>query len=85
MMDNNDNNANLLIQEAEFRLQFLCESLDNMTRSWGNRLYIHIDMLEEKICSMSQEREIVVNAGSNLEYIDLYEHDNYLELYKIIV
>lgn len=32
---------------------------------------------------MSQNRQIIINVGSNLEYIDFYEHDNYLELYKI--
>lgn len=34
---------------------------------------------------MPQERQIIINAVSNLEYIDLYEHNNYLELYKSIV
>lgn len=34
---------------------------------------------------MSQNRQIIINVGSNLEYINFYEHDNYLELYKIII
>lgn len=42
-------------------------------------------MLKEKISSMSQNRQIIINVGSNLEYINFYEHDNYLELYKIII
>lgn len=42
-------------------------------------------MLEKKIWSLSQERQIIINAGSNLEPIDLYEYDNHINLYKIIV
>lgn len=42
-------------------------------------------MLEEKFWSMSYEWQIIINTWSNLEYIDLYGHDNHLELYKIIV
>ena len=84
-MDNNNDNVNWLIHEAEFWLQFLCESLDNMIFSSENRLDVCINILEEKIWSMSQERQIIINTGSNLEFIDLYEYDNHLEIYKIIV
>lgn len=34
---------------------------------------------------MSQKRQIVINVGSNLEFVNLYECDNHLDLYKNIV
>lgn len=49
MMNNNNDNMNLLMEEAEFKLQFLCESLDDMILSWENRLDVYRNMLEEKI------------------------------------
>ena len=48
VMNNNDN-MNLLMEEAEFKLQFLCESLDHMILSWENRLDVYRNMLEVKI------------------------------------
>lgn len=48
-MDNNNDNVNWLIYEAEFLLQFLFESLDNMIFSSENRLDVCINILEEKI------------------------------------
>ena len=41
-------------------------------------------MLEEKIWSMTQRRQIIINSAINL-HIDFYEKDNHLELYKDIV
>lgn len=51
-MDNN-NNMEILIQDADLKLQFICESFDRMYLSWEDSLGIYIDMLEEKIWSMT--------------------------------
>ena len=48
MNNNNNDDTNMLIQEAEFRLQPLYESLDDMILSWENRFNVYIEMLEEK-------------------------------------
>ena len=48
MNNNNNDNMNMLIQEAEFRLQTLYESLDDMILNWENRFNVYIEMLEEK-------------------------------------
>ena len=82
-MDNN-NNMEILIQDADLKLQFICESFDRMYLSWEDRLGIYIDILEEKIWSVTQKRQMITNSGINL-HIDLYEWDNHLELYKDIV
>lgn len=42
-------------------------------------------MLEENIWSLSQERQIVINVGANLEFIDLCKYYNHLDLYKISI
>ena len=56
-MNNNNDNMNMFIQEAKFRLQPLCESLDDIILSWKNRcVCVCIEMLKEKIWSMLQKR-----------------------------
>ena len=82
-MDNN-NNMEILIQDANLNLQFIFDSFDRIYLSWEDSLGIYIDMLEEKIWSMSQKRQIIINTGIN-SHIDLYERDNHLTLYKDIV
>lgn len=39
---------NFSIQDARFRLQNICESIDGIYLEWENRLEIYINMLEEK-------------------------------------
>lgn len=50
-MDNNNNQMNFLIQNAEFRLQYLCEDIDGMYL--GREDSVDINLLEKKIWSMS--------------------------------
>ena len=83
-MDNNNNNIEMLIQDADLKFQFICESFDRMYLSWEDSLGVYIDMLEEKIWSMTQRRQMIINSGINL-HVDFYEKDNHLELYKDIV
>ena len=81
-MDNN--NIEMLIQDTDLKLQFICESFDRMYINWEDSLGIYIEMLEEKIWSMTQRRQMIINSGINL-HVDFYEKDNHLELYKDIV
>lgn len=61
MDDNNNNNhINFLIQNAKFRLRYLCKSIDGMYLRWENIFKIYTDMLQKKFHSMSQERQIVI-------------------------
>ena len=39
---------------------------DGVYLGWKNRLEIYIDMLEEKIWSISQERQGIVNVSVNI-------------------
>ena len=82
-MDNN-NNIDMSIQDGDLKLQFICESFDRMYLSWEDSLGVYIDMLEEKIWSITQRRQMIINSGINLS-IAFYEKDNHLELYKDMV
>ena len=65
-MDNNNNNMEMLIQDADLKLQFTYESFDRMYLSWEENLGVYIDMLEEKIWSMTQRRQMIINSRINL-------------------
>lgn len=78
-MDNNNKKKTL-------NSNYSGESLDEMYCSWKNSLNKYVEMLKrKKIWLISQEKHIAINIRSNKEFIDIYEYDNHLELYKIIV
>ena len=57
-----------------------------MILSWENRcVCVYIEMLKEKIWFMLQGSQMIINIGSHREFIDLYEFDNHLKVYKIIL
>lgn len=49
IMDNNNDNVNFFIYNAEFRLQYLYESIDGMYLGWKNGFDIYKKTLEEII------------------------------------
>lgn len=83
----NNPHQQFLIQQALDRIQELCLCIDHMFLWWENRINIYIELLNQKIQLVEQERSTLINIREHIYgiFIDLYEFDNYLYLYKKIM
>lgn len=57
-----------------------------MFLGWKNIIELYINLLNQKIESLELERSTLINLGQQIygQFIDLYEFDNHLYLYKEI-
>ena len=73
-------------QHAFNTIHELADSIDHMILGWENVINIYINLINQKIDLLEQERIGLVNLGPEIYYeiIDLYEFDNHLLLFKEI-
>lgn len=64
----------------------LADCIDHMILGWENILNTYINLINQKIELLEQERIGIINLGPEIysEIIDLYEFDNHLMLFKEI-
>ncbi len=64
----------------------LAEIIDRMNLGWENIITTYISLITQKIELLEQERIGIINLGPEIysEFIDLYEFDNHILLFKEI-
>lgn len=74
------------MNQAVNTVQELANNIDHMFLGWENIVNTYINLINQKIDLLEQERTGLVNLGPNIysEFIDLYEFDNHLLLFKEI-
>ena len=67
-------------------IQELVSNIDRMILGWENIVTIYINLIDQKIDLLEQERIRIINLGPEIysEFTDLYEFDNHLLLFKEI-
>lgn len=67
-------------------IQDLASTIDRMILGWENIIATYINLIDQKIDLLEQERVGLINLGPEIysEFIDLYEFDNHLLLFKEI-
>ena len=67
-------------------IQELANSIDHMMLGWENIINIYINLVNQKIDILEQERSGIINLGPEVysEIIDLYEFDNHLLMFREI-
>ena len=73
-------------QQAFNTIHLMTEALDQMNLGWENVLTVYINLITQKIELLEQERVGIINLGPEIysEFIDLYEFDNHILLFKEI-
>ena len=73
-------------QQAVNTIQGLASCIDNLLLGWENTVNAYINLINQKIDLLEDERIWLINLGPNIysEFMDLYEFDNHLLLLKEI-
>ena len=73
-------------QAAVNIIQELASNIDHMLLGWENIVNTYINLINQKIYLLEQERIGIINLGPEVyyEFIDLYEFDNHLLIFKEI-
>ena len=74
------------MNQAVNTIQELASNIDHMILGWENLVNTYINLINQKIDLLKQERLGLVNLGPEIysEFVDLYEFDNHLRLFKEI-
>ena len=74
------------MNQAVNTIQELINSTEHMHLGWENIVSTYINLINQKIDLLEQERIGLINLGPEIysEFIDLYEFDNHLLLLKEI-
>ena len=74
------------MNQAVNTIQELANSIERMCLGWKIIVNIYINLINQKIDLLEQERIGLINLGPEIysEFIDLYEFDNHLLLLKEI-
>ena len=74
------------MNQAVNTIQELINSTERMHLGWENIVSTYINLINQKIDLLEQERIGLINLGPEIysEFIDLYEFDNHLLLLKEI-
>ena len=67
-------------------IQELASNIDRMMLGWENIVNTYINLIDQKIDLLEQERIGIINLGPEIytEFVDLYEFDNHLMIFKEI-
>ena len=73
-------------QQAVNVIQGLASCIDHLLLGWENTVNAYINLINQKIDLLEQERIGLVNLGPEVyyEFVDLYEFDNHILLFKEI-
>ena len=73
-------------QQAVDTIQELASNIDHIFLGWENIVNTYINLINQKIFLLEQERIGLTDLGPEIysEFVDLYEFDNHLLLFKEI-
>ena len=74
------------MNQAVNTIQELASSIDHLFLGWENIVNTYINLINQKIDLLEQERIGIINLEPDVyyEFVDLYEFDNHLLLFKEI-